>query len=46
VDVFRDGIKLTTTPNDRLDRKGGGTYRYRICEESRSVCSAEASVTF
>jgi len=51
VDVFRDGAKLATTPNDgaytdNIDRKGSATYRYRVCEPGSSVCSAELTVTF
>jgi hypothetical protein len=51
VDVFRDGTRITTTPNDGfhtdvINRKGAGTYRYRICEAGASTCSPEAIVVF
>jgi PKD repeat protein len=51
VDVFRNGVKITTAPNagsyrDNIDRKGGGTYTYRVCEAGTTVCSNQASVTF
>ncbi|MFZ5786780.1 MAG: PKD domain-containing protein, partial [Acidobacteriota bacterium] len=50
VDVFKNGAKLTTTPNDGLytDAKGlttGGTYRYKVCNAGTTTCSNEASVT-
>jgi thermitase len=51
IDIFRNGAKITTTPNtgsyrDNIDRKGGGTYTHRVCEAGTSVCSNQTSVTF
>lgn len=51
VDVFRNNAKITTTVNDGLhtdniSAKGGGTYRYRICNSGTTNCSNEAVVTF
>ena len=53
VDVYRDGgtTPIATTANDgaytdTIGGKGGGTYRYTVCEAGTSTCSNEASVTF
>ena len=51
VDVLRGGAKIATAPNtgayrDNVDRKGAGTYSYRICEAGTSVCSNTVTVTF
>ena len=52
VDVFRDGAKIATIPandgayTDNIDKKGGGTYTYKVCEAGTSTCSNEATVTF
>jgi len=51
VDVYRDGMKLTTTPNDgsqvdNIDRKGNGPYKYKVCEAGTSSCSNETTVSF
>ena len=51
VDVFRNGVKVTTTPNDGAHTdspgKGAGTYVYKVCEAgSATNCSGEATVTF
>lgn len=51
VDVYRDGAMITTTANDGfhtdpIDKSGGGSYVYRICESGTSTCSNEATVTF
>ena len=51
VDVFRDGVRVTTTANDgahtdNIGKSGGGTYTYRVCEAGTTVCSNQASVTF
>ena len=51
VDVYRDGVKVTTTSNDGfhtdpIDRKGGATYRYKVCEAGGTTCSDEVAVTF
>jgi hypothetical protein len=51
VDIVRDGSPLVSTANDgshldEIDRKGSGSYRYRVCEAGSSVCSAEVQVNF
>ena len=52
VDIFRDGAKIATTPNDgsytdNLNQKGGGVaYRYKVCEQGSTVCSNEVTVGF
>ena len=51
VDVYRDGGKITTVTNsgaytDHLNRRGGGSYRYKVCEAGTTTCSNEALVTF
>ena len=50
VDVYRNGAKITTTPNDgaHTDSLGkvAGTFKYRVCEAGTTTCSNEASVTF
>ena len=51
VDIYRNGALVTTTPNDgihtdAINRKGAGSYRYRICEAGTSTCSPEATVAF
>jgi hypothetical protein len=50
VDVYRDGARITNTPNDRVYNNRlwqRGTYTYRICApNSTSVCSNSVTVTF
>ena len=51
VDVFRDNVKITTTPNDgaytdNINLKGPGSYTYRVCEAGTSTCSNNAAVVF
>ena len=52
VDLHRDAAPLGSTANDgahtdNLNRKGSGTFKYRVCESgSKTVCSADATVTF
>jgi PKD repeat protein len=51
VDVYRDGALLITTPNDgaytdNIDKVGGGSYTYWVCEAGTSTCSNEAMVIF
>ena len=51
VTVFRNGGVLRTLSNsgswtDAINRKGGGSYRYKVCESGTSVCSNEVTVTF
>ena len=51
VEILRDGSSLGATPNDAAEtditgNKGGGSYRYQICEIGRSRCSNEVGVGF
>ncbi|HLE97654.1 MAG TPA: S8 family serine peptidase [Candidatus Thermoplasmatota archaeon] len=51
VDVFRNGAKIVTTANDGahtdpINKKGGGSYLYKVCEAGTTTCSNEATVTF
>jgi subtilisin len=51
VDLFRDGVRIATVPNDGaydddIGKRGGGSYAYRACEGGTNTCSAEAIVTF
>lgn len=51
VDVFRDNVKITTTPNDgfhtdNIDNRGGGSYTYRVCETNTTTCSNNVTISF
>ena len=51
VDIFRDGVLITTTANDgahtdNVGRKGGGTASYRVCDAGSSTCSNTVVVSF
>jgi hypothetical protein len=51
VDVFRNGAQVMTTANDgaqtdMINKKGGGSYTYKLCEAGTSVCSASVIVAF
>ncbi len=52
VDVYRDGLKVTTTANDGehtdvTGGRGGGSYDYHVCEaSSMTVCSRTVTVEF
>jgi hypothetical protein len=51
VDVFRDGVKVLTTPNDgaftdKPSAKAAGSYTYKVCVTGTSVCSADSRITF
>ena len=51
VDVYRDGVNIATTANDgsytdNIDRRGGGSYTYQVCEAGTSTCSNESVVSF
>lgn len=51
VDIKRDGVTITPTPNDgaytdNIGNKGGGSYSYQVCEAGTSTCSAIVTVTF
>ena len=51
VDVYRDGTFINTTGNDGnytdpINRKGGGSYVYIICESQTNICSSSVGVSF
>ncbi len=52
VDIHRDGAVLDAgeandgTYTDHINRKGGGSYTYKVCEAGTSTCSNEVTVTF
>ncbi|MEQ9568883.1 MAG: S8 family serine peptidase, partial [Longimicrobiales bacterium] len=51
VDIFRDGVLITTTANDGaytdpINQRGGGSYTYRVCEAGGGPCSPDVTVTF
>jgi hypothetical protein len=49
VDVYKNGVKYTTTTNDgatQYSLSTVGTYRWKLCAAGTSICSNEASVTF
>jgi PKD repeat protein len=57
VDLYRDDVVIARPTNnqvtksgwytDMLNRKGGGSYRYKVCEAgSTTICSSVQTVTF
>src|SRR3954463_13875657 len=49
VDVFKNGVKYTSTMNDgstRYTLTKAGTYRWTLCAAGTSTCSNDASVKF
>jgi hypothetical protein len=50
VDVFRNDVEVATASQspytDNINLKGGGSYIYKVCETSTSVCSAPVTITF
>jgi PKD repeat protein len=51
VHVFQDGALIATTDNDgfythHLDRRGGGSYTFQVCEAGTATCSNEVTVTY
>ncbi len=51
IDVFRDNAKLTATANDgaytdNINRRGGGSYTYRVCNAGTSTCTANVTASF
>ena len=51
VAVYRNGSVVATVGNngswtDSIDRKGGGTYTYKLCASGTSTCSNEATARF
>jgi subtilisin family serine protease len=51
VDIYRDGVIITTTANDGshrddINNHGNGSYTYKVCEAGTSTCSSEVTVSF
>jgi predicted CxxxxCH...CXXCH cytochrome family protein len=50
VDIYRDTGKVgtvhTNAYTDKLNKKGPGTYTYKVCAAATSVCSNDATVSF
>lgn len=51
VDIFRNAVKITTTPNDgshtdAINKSGSATYQYRVCNAGTTACSNTATVVF
>ena len=51
LDVFRDGNSIATVGNtgeyvDEINRRGGGSYLYQVCEVESEVCSEQVAATF
>lgn len=51
VDIYRNGTLIVATANDgaytdNINKKGGGSYTYKVCETGITTCSNEATVTF
>ena len=51
VDVYRTSAKVKTAPNsgattDAIDKKGNGSYTYKVCAVGTSTCTNVETVTF
>jgi subtilisin family serine protease len=51
VDIFRNSLKIATTVDDgfhtdNINRRGGGSYTYRVCEAGTTICSNDATISF
>ena len=51
VDIYRNGAVVSSTANDgaytdNINKKGGGSYTYQICEAGTSTCTNSVSVSF
>ena len=51
VDVFRNNTLVFTTANDgsqvdAINKKGAGTYTYKVCESGTATCSIVVTVVF
>ena len=51
IDVYRNGAKVMTTANDGaatdpINKKGAGSYTYRVCAAGTTTCTNTAQVTF
>jgi predicted CxxxxCH...CXXCH cytochrome family protein len=50
-DVYRDGQRIVgsisgSSYSDNLNRKGSGSYGYKVCDTAGSICSNQAAVSF
>ena len=51
VDIYRDSTRIVTINNsgsytDPINRKGGGSYTYVVCEAGTATCSNQLRVSF
>jgi hypothetical protein len=50
IDVYRNSSKWSTTNDgsetDAINKKGGGSYAYKVCVTGTTTCSNTATVTF
>jgi thermitase len=50
LDVYRNTTKWTTANDgvdtDALNKKGAGTYTYKVCAAGTNLCSNTATVVF
>jgi PKD repeat protein len=51
VEVYRNGARVAVVNNtgaytDHIDKRGRGTYTYRICEPDTGKCSNDATIVF
>jgi serine protease len=50
VEVYRDNVHITTVPGsahtDNIDKRGGGSYTYRVCQAGTSTCSGSVMISF
>lgn len=49
--VKRDGLVIATVANtgryiDQINDRGGGAYRYQVCDLAGPICSNEVTITF
>jgi PKD repeat protein len=50
IDIYRNGADVgdstSSSYDDNIDRKGGGSYTYYVCNRTTSACSNSVNVTF
>jgi subtilisin family serine protease len=50
IDIYRDGVDVGDSTgssfDDSINRKGGGSYTYYVCNRSTSACSNSVPVSF
>lgn len=51
VDIYRNGAVISSSANDgaqtdAINKKGGGSYSYKVCASGTSTCTNTVSVTF